>query len=138
MKGYDQPTTMRPDVSTDIDIVQEILDSEPAVQALGFPINAKAAAEAIRTLRKLAPGNDAEVICQAWNELSGALGGRFTAAILSGSEWRSFCPISRPLDDYDSDDVAQTVWIGSAHQVIGKALFQGEVFLGVKFSAEAR
>ena len=125
-------------MSTDIDIVQEILDSEPAVQALGFPINAKAAAEAVRTLRKLAPGNDAEGICQAWNELSGALGGRFTAAILSGPDWRSFCPISRPLDDYDSDDRSQVVWIGSVRRVIGKALFQGDVFLGVKFSAEAR
>jgi hypothetical protein len=125
-------------VSDDIDIVQEILDSEPAVQALGFPINAKAAAEAVRTLRKLASGNDAGGICKAWNDLSGALGGRFTAAILSGAEWRSFCPISRPLDDYDADDRSQVVWIGSAHRVIGKALFQGDTFLGVKFEAEGR
>ena len=122
----------------DLSILQELLDSEPAVQALGFTVNAKAAAVAIRTLRKLAPGNDAEGICKAWNELSGALGGRFTAALLSGAEWRSFCPISRPLDDYDSDDRSQVVWIGSAHRVIGKALFQGDVFLGVKFTTEAR
>lgn len=125
-------------MSEDIDIVQEILDTESAVQALGFPVNAKAAAEAIRTLRNLAPGNDADGICSAWNELAGALGGRFAAAILSGSEWRTFCPISRPLDDYDSDDRSQVVWIGSARRVIGKALFQGDVFLGVKFFAEAR
>jgi len=124
-------------VSDDIDILQEILDSEPAVQALGFPINAKAAAEAVRRLRKLAPGNNAEGICKAWNDLAGALGGRLTAAILSGAEWRSFCPTSRPLDDYDSDDRSQVVWIGSAHRVIGKALFQGDVFLGVKFDVES-
>ena len=125
-------------MSEDIDILQEILDSEPAVQALGFPVNAKAAAEAVRKLRKLAPGNEADDICRAWNALSGALGGRLTAAILSGSEWRSFCPISRPLDDYDSDDRSQVVWIGSAHRVTGKAIFEGETFVGVKFTAEAR
>lgn len=136
--GYDSTVPGGRGVSEDIDIVQEILDSEPAVQALGFPVNAKAAADAIRTLRRLAPGNEADGICKAWNDLSGALGGRFTAAILSGAEWRSFCPISRPLDDYDSDDRSQVVWIGSAHRVIGKALFQGDVFLGVKFTAEAR
>ena len=122
----------------DLSILQELLDSEPAVQALGFTVNAANAADAIRTLRKLAPGNDAEGICKAWNELAGALGGRFTAAILSGAEWRSYCPIARPLDDYDSDDRSQVVWIGSAHRVIGKALFQGDVFLGVKFTTEAR
>ena len=122
----------------DLSILQELLDSEPAVQALGFTVNAANAADAIRTLRKLAPGNDAEGICMAWNELAGALGGRFTAAILSGAEWRSYCPIARPLDDYDSDDRSQVVWIGSAQRVIGKALFQGDVFLGVKFTTEAR
>ena len=122
----------------DLSILQELLDSEPAVQALGFTVNAANAADAIRTLRKLAPGNDAEGICKAWNELAGALGGRFTAAILSGAEWRSYCPIARPLDDYDSDDRSQVVWIGSAQRVIGKALFQGDVFLGVKFTTEAR
>jgi len=125
-------------VSEDIDIVQEILDSEPAVQALGFSVNAKAAAEAIRTLRRLAPSNDADSICKAWNHLSGAIGGRFTAAILSGSDWRSFCPISRPLDDYDADERSQVVWIGSGHRVIGKAIFEGETFVGVKFTSEAR
>ena len=122
----------------DLSILQELLDSEPAVQALGFTVHAKAAAVAIRTLRKLAPGNDAEGICKAWNELAGALGGRFTAAILSGAEWRSYCPIARPLDDYDSDDRSQVVWIGSAQRVIGRALFDGDTFLGVKFVVEAR
>ena len=122
----------------DLSILQELLDSEPAVQALGFTVNAATAADAIRTLRKLAPGNDAEGICKAWNELAGALGGRFTAAILSGAEWRSYCPIARPLDDYDSDDRSQVVWIGSAQRVIGRALFDGDTFLGVKFVVEAR
>ena len=122
----------------DLSILQELLDSEPAVQALGFTVNAANAADAIRTLRKLAPGNDAEGICMAWNELAGALGGRFTAAILSGAEWRSFCPISRPLDDYDSDDRSQVLWIGTAQRVIGRALFDGETLIGVKFVVEAR
>ena len=122
----------------DLSILQELLDSEPAVQALGFTVNAANAADAIRTLRKLAPGNDAEGICKAWNELAGALGGRFTAAILSGAEWRSFCPISRPLDDYDSDDRSQVLWIGTAQRVIGRALFDGETLIGVKFVVEAR
>ena len=122
----------------DLSILQELLDSEPAVQALGFTVNAANAADAIRTLRKLAPGNDAEGICMAWNELAGALGGRFTAAILSGAEWRSYCPIARPLDDYDSDDRSQVVWIGSAHRVTGRALFDGDTFLGVTFTAEPR
>ena len=122
----------------DLSILQELLDSEPAVQALGFTVNAANAADAIRTLRKLASGNDAEGICNAWNELAGALGGRFTAALLSGAEWRSFCPIARPLDDYDSDDRSQVVWIGTAQRVIGRALFDGDTFLGVKFVVEAR
>jgi hypothetical protein len=122
----------------DLTILQEILDSEPAVQGLGFALNAKAAAEAVRALRRLAPGNDAEGICKAWNELAGALGGRFTAAILSGAEWRSFCPISRPLDDYDSDDRSQVVWIGSGHRVVGRAVMDGEQFIGLKFTAEPR
>jgi hypothetical protein len=125
-------------VSEDIDIVQELLDSEPAVQALGFPVRAKAAAEVIRTLRKLAPGNDVDGICKAWNSLSGALGPRLTAALLSGPDWQSFCPISRPLDDYDSTDHTQVVWIGSAHRVVGNAVFDGKTFLGLQFTAEPR
>ena len=122
----------------DLTIIQEILDSEPAVQALGFPLNAKAATEAVRTLRRLAPGNDAEGICMAWNSLTGALGPRLTASLLSGAEWRSFCPLSRPLDDYDSTDHAQVVWIGSAHRVVGHAVLDGEQFIGLKFIAEPR
>jgi hypothetical protein len=122
----------------DLTIIQEILDSEPAVQALGFPLNAKAATEAVRTLRRLAPGNDAEGICMAWNSLTGALGPRLTASLLSGAEWRSFCPLSRPLDDYDSTDHAQVVWIGSAHRVVGHAVLDGEQFIGLKFLAEPR
>ena len=122
----------------DLTIFQEILDSEPAVKALGFPVNAKAAAEAIRTLRRLAPGNDAEGICRAWNSLSGALGPRLTASLLSGVDWRSYCPISRPLDDYDVSDHAQVVWIGSAHHVVGLAVLEGEQFIGLKFTAEPR
>jgi hypothetical protein len=122
----------------DLTILQEILDTESAVQALGFPVNVKAAAEAVRTLRKLAPGNDADGICKAWISLSGALGPRLTAALLSGPDWHSFCPLSRPLDDYDSTDHTQVVWIGTAHRVVGRAVFDGKTFLGLKFTAEPR
>ena len=121
----------------DLKIMQELFDSEPAVAALGAPIDLKAAAQAIRDLRRLAGGEDAMAVVGAWNRLCGALGGRLTAALLSGPEWQSFCPISRPLDDYDSDDRSQVVWIGS-QKVIGRAEFDGDTFLGVRFTAEPR
>lgn len=122
----------------DLEILQELFDSEPAVSALGAPINLKAAADAIRDLRRLAGGEDAVAVAGAWNRLCGALGGRLTAALLSGPEWQSFCPTSQPLDDYDSDDHYQVVWFGTAKKVIGRAAFDGDTFLGVRFTAEPR
>ena len=121
----------------DLEIMQELFDSEPAVAALGGPINLKAAAAAIRDLRRLAGGEDGSAIAAAWNRFCGAVGARLTAALLSGPEWQSFCPISRPLDDYDSGDRSQVVWIGS-QKVIGRAEFDGDTFLGVRFTAEPR
>jgi len=121
---------------SDFDIIQELLDSEPVVKALGSPINARAAVEAISDLRRLAGGSNGQAVAAAWNRLSGALGGPLTAALLSGPEWKSYCPISRPLDDYDSDDTSQVVWLGEDKRVIGRAVVKDSVVLGVKFSAE--
>ena len=122
----------------DLEILQELFDSEPAMKALGAPIGLRAAASAIRDLRSLASGEDGPAVAAAWDRLCGALGGRLTAALLSGPEWHSFSPISRPLDDYDNEDHSQVVWIGSAQRVIGRATFDGDTFLGVKFVVEAR
>ena len=121
----------------DVEILQELFDSEPAVAALGAPINLKAAAEAIRDLRRLAAGDDGLAVAEAWNRFCGAVGGRLTAALLSGPEWQGLSPISHPLDDYDSGDRSQVVWIGS-QKVIGRAEFDGDTFLGVRFTAEPR
>lgn len=122
----------------DSDIIQEILDTEPAVKALGSPINVRAAVEAVRSLRELAGGSDGPAVAEAWNRLSGALGGPLAAVLLSGPEWRSFCPINRPLDDYDSDDLSQVVWLSEKHKVVGRAMVKDELVLGVKFSTEPR
>lgn len=122
----------------DLEIMQELFDSEPAVGALGAPINLKAAAWAIRDLRRLAAGDDGLAVAEAWNRFCGAVGGRLTAALLSGPEWQGLCPISQPLDDYDSDDHYQVVWLGKEKKVIGRAEFDGETFLGVRFTAEPR
>lgn len=122
----------------DIDIIQELLDSEPVVTALGSPINATEAVAAIRSLREIAAGDDGSAVAAAWNRLSGALGGSLTAALLSGPEWRSFCPISRPLDDYDSDDLSQAVWLSDTQQVVGRVVMAGSTVTAVKFAVEAR
>ena len=122
----------------DIDIIQELLDSEPVVTALGSPINATEAVAAIRRLRELAGGTNSPAIAEAWDRLSGALGGPLAAALLSGPEWHSFCPISRPLDDYDSDDTSQVVWLSDAQKVVGRASVTDGVVRGIKFTAEPR
>jgi hypothetical protein len=126
----------RREALSDIDIIQELLDCEPVVKALGSPINARAAVEAVRDLRRLAGGSDGQAVAEAWNRLSGALGGPLTAALLSGPEWRSFCPITRPLDDYDGDDTSQVVWLGEGHRVIGRAVVKDNLVQGVKFTLE--
>lgn len=120
-------------MNDDSRILQELLDSEPVVAALGFPLDAKAAVAAIRQLRAVAPSEDAGAVCAAWESLSGAIGPRLTAALLSGAEWRSFCPISRPLDDYDATDDSQVVWIGGGRRVVAKAAMDGSTLLGVRF-----
>ena len=124
--------------SDDIDILQELFDSEPAVKALGAPIGLRAAVGAIRDLRNLAQGRDGQEVADAWNQLCGALGSRLTASLLSGPEWRRLCPISRPMDDYDSCDRSQVVWLSDTTKVVGNAHFDGDTFLGVRFSCEPR
>jgi hypothetical protein len=125
-------------MENELEILQQLFDSEPAVKALGGPIGLRAAASAIRDLRSLARGEDGPAVAEAWNRLCGAVGGRLTAALLSGPEWQSFCPIARPLDDYDSDDRAQVVWVSDTSKVTGRALFDGLDFLGVEFAYEPR
>jgi len=122
----------------ELEILQELFDSEPAVKALGAPISLQAAATAIRDLRKLARGEDGPAVAEAWNRLCGALGGRLTASLLSGPEWSRLCPISRPMDDYDSCDRSQVVWLSNAARVVGNAHFDGDTFLGVRFTFEPR
>jgi len=43
-------------VKTDLELIQEIFDSEPAIAALGAPIGLQATADAMRDLRRLAGG----------------------------------------------------------------------------------
>jgi hypothetical protein len=42
------------------------------------------------------------------------------------------------LDEYDSDDLSQAVWVGSSHKVMARATMGGEHLVGVRFTAEAR
>jgi hypothetical protein len=126
-------------MANELDVLQEIFDSEPAVTALGAPVGLRAAAKAILDLRQLAGGADGSAVAEAWNRLCGALGGRLTAALLSGPEWQSICPISsRPLDDYDSGERSQVVWLSGGQKVTGYAEFDGDTFLGVRFVTEPR
>ena len=125
-------------MADEIDVLQELFDSEPAVSALGAPIGLREAARAIGDLRRLAKGTDGAAVAEAWNRLCGALGARLTAALLSGPEWHSLCPISRPLDDYESGDHHQAVWLCETASVVGRAVFDGDTLLGVRFTVEPR
>jgi hypothetical protein len=125
-------------MADELDVLQEIFDSEPAVSALGAPVGLRAAARAILDLRQLAGGEDGSAVAEAWNRLCGALGGRLTAALLSGPEWQSICPISGPLDEHDSGDRSQVVWLSGGEKVTGYAEFDGDTFLGVRFVTEPR
>jgi len=42
------------------------------------------------------------------------------------------------MDDYDSSDTSQVVWRSDATRVIGTAHFDGDAFLGVRFTCEPR
>lgn len=122
----------------DIDILQELFDSEPVVAALGSPLGLRNAALAIKQLRVVASGDDAAAVAQAWTRLCGALGGRLTAALLSGPEWATLCPPSRPRDDYDADDRSQVVWLSDSQKVVATAVMDGDQFIGVRFDCAHR
>jgi hypothetical protein len=125
-------------MADDLELLQLLFDTEPAANALGFPVNAAAFVKAVRAIRERAVSGEPEKIAAAWNELAGALGPKLTAALLSGEEWRWICPPTLPLDEYDSDDLSQAVWVGSGHKVIARATMDGEHLIGLRFAAEAR
>lgn len=122
----------------DLDILQLLLDSEPVMAALGFPINAQGFATSVRAVREASAIASPDQVAAAWNALAGAIGPNLTASLLSGEEWKWVCRPTKPLDDYDSTDLSQTVWVGDSSQVVGRALFDGNHLLGVRFEVEAR
>lgn len=123
-------------MADDLELVQLLFDTEPVANALGFPVNATAFTKAVRAIRERAVSGDPEKIAAAWNELAGALGHKLTASLLSGEEWRWICPPVRPLDDYDSDELSQAVWVGGGRKVIGRAVMDGDRFVGLRFAVE--
>ena len=118
-----------------LDLIQELLDFDPLVQTLGWPVNAEAYCAAVQELRA---ATDAGAVCEAWNRIAGSLGPRLTAAILSGTEWRVIGQAKGPLDDYDSDDLSQAVWVGGGQKVVGRAQMDGDHLVGVRFTVELR
>lgn len=125
-------------MNSDLELLQMLLDSEPAITALGFPINAQAFTQAVRAIREASASSSPERVATAWNALAGAIGPKLTAAFLSGEEWTWICRPTKPLDDYDSTDLSQAVWVSESSQVVGRALLDGQHLLGVRFDVEAR
>lgn len=125
-------------MAEDIDILQELLDSEAVMSALGFPVNAQQAVDAIKDLRRLSGSQDSAGVRKAWETLSGALGPRLMASFLSGPDWAKLCPLRHPLDDYASGDLTQEVWLGNSRKVVATAAMDGEEFVGVTFTDEPR
>jgi hypothetical protein len=119
---------------SDLDMVQGLLDLETVTKALGFPVNASSYASAVRALRE---ARDAGSVCDAWNGIAGALGPQLVAAILSSDDWRAIARPTRPLDDYDSDDLSQAVWVGDKAQVVGRAQMDGDHLVAVRFVVES-
>lgn len=114
----------------DVELIQLLFDFEPVISALGFPVNAEAFVASVRGIRA---AKTADEVAVGWNALAGALGPRLTASLLSGEEWRWIAPPTRPLDDYDSDDLTQAVSVGDDATVIGRAVMDGAHLLGVRF-----
>jgi hypothetical protein len=117
-----------------IELLQELLDTEAVAERLGFPINASAYAQAVRDLKKATNANEA---CDAWKGIAGAIGPQLIAAILSSDDWRAIARPTRPLDDYDSDDLSQAVWVGDKAQVVGRAQMDGDHLVAVRFVVES-
>jgi hypothetical protein len=118
-----------------IELVQELLDTEAVVGRLGFPINATAYALAVQNLRK---ATNSHAACEAWIRIAGSIGPQLVAAILSSDDWRAIARPSRPLDDYDSDDLSQAVWVDDVSQVVGRAQMDGDHLVAVRFVVESR
>lgn len=125
-------------MSDALQAIQDLLDAEVVVDALGFPVNVKAMAAAVSDLKRLAPSQDAAAVARAWEQLAGAIGPKLTAALLSSADWPRFCPLRGPLDDYDSGDLTQVVWLGDTQKVVGTAVMDGGRFIGVRFDCERR
>lgn len=115
--------------------IQDLLDTESVVGQLGFPVNAQAYSDAVDALRA---ATRAAEVCDAWNRIAGAIGPQLTAAILSCDDWRMIGQPTRPLDDYDSDDQSQAVWVSDSQKVMGHAQVDGKHLVAVVFSVEAR
>jgi hypothetical protein len=122
-------------MSSETELLQLLFDSEPVMDALGFPVNAEAFITAAMAIRD---ASEPEQVADAWNALVGSLGPKLTASLLSGEEWRWIGRPDRPLDDYDSDDHSQAVWMNDEVTVVGRAQFDGSHLQGVRFSVERR
>jgi hypothetical protein len=115
--------------------LQDLLDTETVMARLGFPVDAAAYSAAIEHLRS---ARTADEVCKAWNAIAGSIGPTLTAEILSCDDWRLIERPTRPLDDFDSDDNSQAVWVDYKAQVIGRAEMDGDRLVAVRFAVEAR
>jgi hypothetical protein len=122
-------------MSSETELLQLLFDSEPVMDALGFPVSAEAFVAAVKAIRD---ATEPEQVTDAWNALAGSLGPKLTASLLSGEEWRWIGRPDRFLDDYDSDDHSQAVWVDDEVMVVGRAHFDGSHLQGVRFSVERR
>lgn len=125
-------------MTDDLYTLQKLLDTEVVIDALGFPINLQALFSAANDLKRLAPSQDASGVAAAWDRVTGAIGPKLTAALLSSPEWPLLCPLRGPLDDYDSGDHTQVVWLGDTQKVVATAVMDGDQFIGVRFDCERR
>ena len=115
--------------------LQDLLDTETVMARLGFPVDAQAFSAAIEDLRS---AGTADEVRDAWNAIAGSIGPTLMAEILSCDDWRMFARPTRPLDDYDSDDHSQAVWIDDTAKVMGRAEMDGDRLVAVRFFVEPR
>lgn len=119
----------------DFDAIQDLLDTEAMMNRTGFPVCGKSYAQAVRDLHA---ATTAAQVCEAWNAIAGSIGPQLTGDILSTDDWRDLARPTRPLDDYDSDDDSQAVWVDDSAQVIGRAEMDGGRLVAVRFFVEPR
>jgi hypothetical protein len=118
--------------------IQDLLDAEVVVDALGFPSNVKALGEAAGDLKRLASLQDGAGIPAAWDRFAAAIGPKPTAALFSSADWPRFCPLRGTLDDYDTADLTQVVWLGDTQKVVATAVMDGDRLVGVRFDCVRR